>query len=159
VDHVLDDVLKGVYRPESPTIFDLNRSLTSTAASASKSSNADLTLGVVDASVVALTERLHEPKVASFDHRHFAVVGSAWMSKAAILPPLTVNARRRRLGIGAPTPGRRPPLVSSSTRDDAISPVIARHWGRSTSHGALLAASRQTCPCRRLRKAPSALPT
>ena len=35
---------------------------------------ADLDLGIVDASVIALAERLAEPKVATLDHRHFGVV-------------------------------------------------------------------------------------
>ena len=34
----------------------------------------DLALGLVDASVVAATELLNEPKLATLDHRHFGVV-------------------------------------------------------------------------------------
>ena len=34
----------------------------------------DLPLGFVDATVLALAERLGEPKVATLDHRHFSIV-------------------------------------------------------------------------------------
>ena len=51
----LDDVIDGAYRIEPPNAR-------------------DLALGVVDATVIALTERLQEPKVATLDHRHFRAV-------------------------------------------------------------------------------------
>jgi hypothetical protein len=76
----LDDVLEGVYRPESPTILDLDR------CKSLQERYADLTLGVVDASIVALTERLHEPKVASLDHRHFATVRPTHVNALTLLP-------------------------------------------------------------------------
>jgi len=64
----LDDLLAGVYRVEPPTTADLARCRDLQAR------YADLTLGVVDASVVALAERLAEAKVASLDQRHFRAV-------------------------------------------------------------------------------------
>lgn len=64
----LDDVLAGAYRVETPTLADLGR------AGELQRQYADLRLGVVDASIVALLERLGEPKVATLDHRHFSVV-------------------------------------------------------------------------------------
>lgn len=76
----LDDVLEGVYRPDSPTILDLER------CKSLQEHYADLTLGVVDASGVALTERLHEPKVASLDHRHFATVRPTHVNALTLLP-------------------------------------------------------------------------
>ncbi|MBA3876916.1 MAG: VapC toxin family PIN domain ribonuclease [Anaerolinea sp.] len=64
----LDDVLAGVYRIEPPTGADLARCRELQAR------YADLGLGVVDASVLALAERLGERKVATLDHRHFRAV-------------------------------------------------------------------------------------
>jgi uncharacterized protein len=46
----------------------------------------DLQLGLVDATVVAATEMLREPKVATLDHRHFAVVRPAHTDALALLP-------------------------------------------------------------------------
>jgi predicted nucleic acid-binding protein len=64
----LDDVVAGAYHVESPTIADLARCRELQAR------YADLALGVVDASVVALAERLSESKVATLDHHHFRAV-------------------------------------------------------------------------------------
>lgn len=46
----------------------------------------DLPLGVVDASVVAVAERMGEPKVATLDHRHFTVVRPAHVEALDLLP-------------------------------------------------------------------------
>jgi predicted nucleic acid-binding protein len=46
----------------------------------------DLPLGLVDATVIAATEMLDEPKVATLDHRHFSVVRPAHVEALAILP-------------------------------------------------------------------------
>jgi hypothetical protein len=64
----LDDVIAGAFRVESPSRADLAR------CRELQHEYADLDLGVVDASVIALAERLGEPKVATLDHRHFGVV-------------------------------------------------------------------------------------
>ena len=64
----LDDVLTGAYRIEAPTHADLTR------CRELQTSYTDLGLGVVDASIVALAERLGEPKVATLDRRHFSAV-------------------------------------------------------------------------------------
>lgn len=64
----LEDVINGAYRTEPPTPADLRR------CHELQERYRDLRLGVVDASVVALLERLGEDKVATLDHRHFAVV-------------------------------------------------------------------------------------
>jgi predicted nucleic acid-binding protein len=45
----------------------------------------DLPLGLVDATVVAATEKLGEPKVATLDHRHFSVVRPAHTEALEIL--------------------------------------------------------------------------
>jgi predicted nucleic acid-binding protein len=64
----LDDVLAGVYRHHPPTDRDLER------CKEIQEQYYDLQIGVVDASVIALAERLDEPKVASLDQRHFTAV-------------------------------------------------------------------------------------
>jgi predicted nucleic acid-binding protein len=47
---------------------------------------ADFSLGVVDASVVALLERLGEHKVATLDQRHFRAVRPAHVEAFELLP-------------------------------------------------------------------------
>jgi predicted nucleic acid-binding protein len=47
---------------------------------------ADLPLGTVDASVIALTERLNLPAVATLDHRHFRVVRPRHLPALRLLP-------------------------------------------------------------------------
>ena len=76
----LDDVLAGVYRVESPTGVDLARCRDLQAR------YTDLALGVVDASVLALAERLGEPKVATLDQRHFRAVRAAHVEALELLP-------------------------------------------------------------------------
>lgn len=46
----------------------------------------DLPLGLVDATVVAATEMLGEDKLATLDHRHFAVVRPAHVGALTLLP-------------------------------------------------------------------------
>lgn len=77
----LDDVLAGAYRVEPPTTVDLHR------CRALQERYRDLGLGVVDASVVALVERLDEPKVATLDQRHFRTVRPAHREWLTLLPP------------------------------------------------------------------------
>ena len=76
----LEDVLAGAYRPEPPTTADLQR------CSVLQERYADLRLGVVDAAVIALLERLGEPKVATLDHRHFATVRPSHVEALRLLP-------------------------------------------------------------------------
>lgn len=64
----LEDVNAGVYRIEAPSATDLER------CRELQDRYRDLSLGIVDASVIALAERLNEPKVATLDERHFRVV-------------------------------------------------------------------------------------
>ncbi|MDQ3824710.1 MAG: PIN domain-containing protein [Actinomycetota bacterium] len=47
---------------------------------------ADLPLGTVDASVIALTERLDLHEVATLDHRHFSVVRPRHVPALTLLP-------------------------------------------------------------------------
>ncbi|MEO5966184.1 MAG: PIN domain-containing protein [Candidatus Limnocylindrales bacterium] len=76
----LDDLLAGVYRVEAPTGADLARCRELQAR------YGDLALGVVDASVVALTERLGESKVATLDQRHFGAVRPGHVDALEIRP-------------------------------------------------------------------------
>jgi uncharacterized protein len=76
----LEDVLAGAYRVEAPSQGDLERCLDLQAR------YADLDLGVVDASVLALVERLGEPKLATLDHRHFATVRPTNVDALELLP-------------------------------------------------------------------------
>lgn len=76
----LEDLLEGAYRAEHPTHRDMRR------AHELQTQYADLSLGVVDASVMALVERLGEPKLATLDHRHFAVIRPAHLDALALVP-------------------------------------------------------------------------
>jgi predicted nucleic acid-binding protein len=46
----------------------------------------DLPLGTVDASVIALAERLKISQIATLDHRHFSVVRPAHVEAFELLP-------------------------------------------------------------------------
>lgn len=67
----LDDVIAGAFRVECPTTADLER------CRGLQDQYADLGLGVVDASVIALAERIGERRIATLDHRHFGAVRPA----------------------------------------------------------------------------------
>jgi uncharacterized protein len=47
---------------------------------------ADLDLGFVDAAVLAVVERLNEPKLATLDHRHFRALRPRHVSSLDLLP-------------------------------------------------------------------------
>jgi uncharacterized protein len=76
----LDDLLVGAYRPECPTPGDLTR------CHELQSTYADQPLGVVDASVLALVERLGESRLGTLDHRHFATVRPKHVEALTLLP-------------------------------------------------------------------------
>jgi uncharacterized protein len=76
----LDDVLAGVYRVEPPTAVDLAR------CRALQARYDDLGLGVVDASVIALAERLGESAIATLDQRHFRAVRPAHVEALSLRP-------------------------------------------------------------------------
>lgn len=46
----------------------------------------DLPLGLVDASVVAIAERLHQTRIASLDHRHLGVVRPRHCDRFELVP-------------------------------------------------------------------------
>lgn len=76
----LDDVIDGVYRTAAPAPSDLRR------CRQLQEQYRDLRIGVVDASVIAVVERLGEDKVATLDHRHFATVRPSHVAALTLLP-------------------------------------------------------------------------
>ncbi len=76
----LEDVLSGAYSVDNPTHGDLAR------CHALQRTYADLKVGVVDASVLAVVERLGEPKLATLDHRHFGVMRPRHVEALELLP-------------------------------------------------------------------------
>jgi predicted nucleic acid-binding protein len=76
----LEDLLAGSYRVENPTYVDLQR------CCELQETYADLSVGVVDASILALVERLDESKLATLDHRHFATMRPAHVTALELLP-------------------------------------------------------------------------
>ncbi len=74
------DVAAGAYRVVHPTDADLAR------AAELELAYADLGLGFVDASVVALAERLGETRVATLDRRDFSVVRPRHCRHLTLLP-------------------------------------------------------------------------
>lgn len=47
---------------------------------------ADSDIGYVDAAVLAIVERLNEPKLATLDHRHFAALRPRHVDSLQLLP-------------------------------------------------------------------------
>jgi predicted nucleic acid-binding protein len=76
----MEDLLAGAYRLETATIADLGRCLEIQAQ------YEDQSIGVVDASVLALVERLAEHKLATLDFRHFSVLRPAHVEALELLP-------------------------------------------------------------------------
>ncbi len=76
----LDDLLAGAYRAETPTTADLTRCRELQAQYGEHS------LGVVDASVLALLERLGETQLATLDHRHFDMLRPTHTDALRLLP-------------------------------------------------------------------------
>jgi predicted nucleic acid-binding protein len=79
VDFVAD-IIRGAYRLAHPTEADLAR------AAELESTYHDLGLGLVDASIVALCERLDQTTVATLDRRHFSVVRPRHCARLELLP-------------------------------------------------------------------------
>jgi uncharacterized protein len=74
------DVAGGAYRLLHPVENDLMR------ASELETIYRDLGIGLVDASVIALCERLGETKVATLDRRHFSAVRPRHCSALELRP-------------------------------------------------------------------------
>ena len=79
-DVFVGDIAAGAYRLEPLPLEDLER------AAELERKYADLDLGFVDASVIALCERLGETKVATLDRRDFSVVRPNHCESLDLLP-------------------------------------------------------------------------
>ena len=77
---LLDDVIAGAYRVEElqPEDYRRIRQLCDRYA--------DADVGFVDAAVLAVVERLNEPKLATLDHRHFRVLRPRHVDALRLLP-------------------------------------------------------------------------
>jgi uncharacterized protein len=76
----MEDLLAGAYRLETATLADLAR------CREIQVQYEDQAVGVVDASVLALVERLGEGRLATLDHRHFRVLRPAHIEALQLLP-------------------------------------------------------------------------
>lgn len=74
------DLIAGAYHLDGPTRRDLER------AAEIEATYEDLDLGLVDASVIAVCERLDEDKVATLDRRDFSVVRTSSGGALRLLP-------------------------------------------------------------------------
>ncbi len=74
------DISGGAYRLIHPSEADLIR------AAELELIHADLRLGFVDASIIALAERLNETRIATLDRRHFSVVRPRHCPHLTLLP-------------------------------------------------------------------------
>lgn len=76
----LEDLIVGAYRVEAPSSADLER------CHELQSKYDTLGLGVVDASVIALAERLGEERIGTLDHRHFHAVRPTHVEAFELVP-------------------------------------------------------------------------
>ena len=77
---LLRDIESGAYQVEDLTAQDYRR------VRELCDRYADADIGFVDAAVVAVVERLNEPKVATLDHRHFGIIRPRHVDALALLP-------------------------------------------------------------------------
>jgi predicted nucleic acid-binding protein len=77
---LLDDVLSGAYAIADVTADDYRR------VRELCDRYADADIGFVDAAVLAIVERLEEPKLATLDHRHFSLLRPRHVSALRLLP-------------------------------------------------------------------------
>lgn len=76
----LDDLLEGAYELAHPSRGDLER------CHELQATYTELAVGIVDASILALVERLKESKVATLDHRHFATMRPRHLRALELVP-------------------------------------------------------------------------
>jgi hypothetical protein len=77
---VLDDVHRGAFEIVALIDEDYER------VSSLITTYADLRVGFVDAAVLAVVERLREPKLATLDQRHFAAMRPRHVGALTLLP-------------------------------------------------------------------------
>jgi predicted nucleic acid-binding protein len=76
----LDDIDRGVYTVQALTAEDYRR------VRELCEQYLDSDIGFVDASVVAIAERLNEDKIATLDHRHFSIIRPRHVNAFRLLP-------------------------------------------------------------------------
>jgi predicted nucleic acid-binding protein len=77
---VLDDARSGALRLEPLIAADYDR------VDELMRTYSDQRIGFVDAAVLAIVERFREPKLATLDHRHFAVMRPRHVNALELLP-------------------------------------------------------------------------
>lgn len=77
---LLDDIEAGAYRVEDLQTADYAR----VRSLCDRYDDADI--GFVDAAVLAIVERLDEPKLATLDHRHFGTLRPRHVDSLVLLP-------------------------------------------------------------------------
>ena len=77
---LVDDIAAGAYHLEDLTAADLSR------VAELERDYGDLSLGMVDAAVIAVCERLGETKVATLDRRQFSMVRPRHCAALELLP-------------------------------------------------------------------------
>jgi len=77
---LIDDIRDGAYRVEDLTPLDYRR------VRDMCDRYADSDIGLVDAAVMAIVERLDEPKLATLDRRHFSVIRPLHRDAIDLLP-------------------------------------------------------------------------
>lgn len=77
---LLDDIVTGAYRVEDLRPEDYRR------ARELCDRYGDADIGFVDAAILAIVERLGEPKLATLDHRHFGVLRPRHVEALKLLP-------------------------------------------------------------------------
>jgi predicted nucleic acid-binding protein len=77
---LLDDIAAGAYRVEDLVQADYSR------VRSLCDRYADAGIGFVDAAVLAIAERLNEPKIATLDRRHFGMLRPRHVDALALLP-------------------------------------------------------------------------
>jgi hypothetical protein len=77
---LIDDIISGFYRVEELQPVDYVRIRTLC------DQYADARVGFVDAAVLAVVERLNEPKLATLDHRHFGMMRPRHVDALRLLP-------------------------------------------------------------------------
>lgn len=88
--HLLDDINAGAYSIEELGYDDHKR------IAYILERYADANVGFVDAAVLAIVERLNEPKLATLDHRHFGLLQPRHVEALELLPHAGPAPRRRR---------------------------------------------------------------
>ena len=77
---LLEDIVSGAYQVEDLLAEDYRR------VRDLCDRYADSSLGFVDAAVMAVVERLNEPKLATLDHRHFRMIRPRHVDSLVLLP-------------------------------------------------------------------------